>query len=86
MGLSGLSDSNGTGAGTEGVKIAFHACRIREYVSVGPTYGNQSVGVSNQAATGFALVNPGAISAHSVHESKETKHPLIQNQKGYEET
>jgi hypothetical protein len=86
VGFSGLSDGNGTGAGTEGMKIAFKACGICKYVSIGPTYVNQSVGVSNQPATGSALVNLGTISAHSVYDSKETKHPQIQNQRGYEET
>jgi hypothetical protein len=86
VGLVGLSDGNGTGAAVEGLKIAFDACWICEYVPVSATYGNQSVGVSNQAATGFTLVNLGPISTHSVRGSKETKHPRIQNQRGYQET
>lgn len=43
MGLGGITYSNGTGAGIEGMKIAFHACRIDEEVSITSSYGNQSI-------------------------------------------
>jgi hypothetical protein len=78
VGLSGISNGYGTGAGIEGVKLALHACRIHEKVPVRPTYCNQSVGVSNQVTTGNTLVGLGAISTHSVQGREEAKHCAIQ--------
>jgi hypothetical protein len=38
------------------MKVAFHACRVYEEVSIAPSYDNQSVRVGDQAAAGSAVV------------------------------
>ncbi len=38
------------------MKVAFHACRVYEEVSMGPAYDDQSVRVSDQAAAGSAMI------------------------------
>ena len=50
-----LSEGNGALAGREGVKIAFHSCRINEKVPAGTSKREEAVGMRDQAATGAAL-------------------------------
>ena len=56
MGLCGFSHGNCTRTGIKGTKVAFHACRVYEEVSIGPSYEDQSVRVGDQAAAGSAMI------------------------------
>jgi hypothetical protein len=61
-----LSKENGALTGHEGLKIAFHACRIDETVPAGAPKREEAVGMGDQAAAGAALKCLGSVSACSI--------------------
>jgi hypothetical protein len=78
MGLCRLSHGNGTRTGIKGMKVAFHACRVYEEVSMGPAYEGQSVRVGDQAAAGNAVIGLRTIATGFFKDRMKIEHLRIQ--------
>ena len=74
MSLGGRTVSNCTGAGIEGVKIAFHSGGVYETVSAARTYTMKPVRVGDQSTAGSALISFGTVAANSVCQESRGEH------------
>jgi hypothetical protein len=77
--FGGLSEGYRALAGREGVKIAFHSCRVNEKVPVGASKREEAVGMGDQAATGAALKWLGSIPSSPIGPMKIHAHSFVQN-------
>lgn len=73
-----LSEGDRARAKIEGIKIALHAHRVYEEMSVGNTYDKQTVRVGDQAVAGYTLEGPCTIPTDSIQSIEENQHFQIQ--------
>jgi hypothetical protein len=81
MGFRRFSNGNCARTGIKGMKVAFHACRVDEEVSIGPSYEDQSVRVGDQAAAGSAVIGLRTIATGFFKGRMKIEHLRIQGKR-----
>jgi hypothetical protein len=78
MGVRRFSQGDCARTGIKGMKVAFHACRVYEEVSIRPSYKDQSVRVGDQTAAGSAMIGLRTIATGFLKGRMKIEHLRIQ--------
>lgn len=80
MVFGGSSEGNRSRAVRKSVKVAFHPGGVGKKMSMGTMNAKETIGIGDEEATAYALVDFGAIATYSVERRKKTEHCLFRRQ------